>query len=63
MRLTEFWARMGERFGPDYARSVAADFRLTSLGATIDEALERGDDAKAVWRAVCAELDVPPHLH
>jgi hypothetical protein len=53
---------MGERFGPDYARSVAADFRLTSLGATIDEALERGDDAKAVWRAVCAELDVPPHL-
>ena len=54
---------MEQRFGADYARSVAADFRLSTLGATVDEALARGDEAKAVWRAVCTELDVPGHLH
>jgi len=53
---------MEARFGAAYARSVAADYRLSALGATVDEALARGDEAKAVWRAVCAELDVPGHL-
>jgi len=62
VRLTEFWSRMEARFGAAYARSVAADYRLTALGATVDEALARGDEAKVVWRAVCAELDVPGHL-
>lgn len=62
VRLTEFWSRMEARFGAAYARSVAADYRLSALGATVDEALARGDEAKAVWRAVCAELDVPGHL-
>lgn len=54
---------MDERFGPLYARSVAADYRLPVLGTTVNDALARGDDAKAVWRAVCAEFDVPGHLH
>lgn len=63
VRLTEFWARMQERFGAGYFRSVAADYRLPALGATVDEALARGDEAKTVWRAVCAEFDVPRHLH
>lgn len=54
---------MDERFGPRYARSVAADYRLPSIGATVEDALARGDDAKAIWRAVCAEFDVPSHLH
>jgi hypothetical protein len=62
VRLTEFWGRMEERFGAAYARSVAADYRLPLLGATINEALARGDGAKDVWRAVCAEFDVPSHL-
>jgi hypothetical protein len=62
VRLTEFWGRMEERFGSAYARSVAADYRLPLLGATVDEALARCDDAKDVWRAVCAEFDVPSHL-
>ena len=62
MRLTEFWALMDERFGRAYARSLAADYRLPLLGATVDEALARGDEAKAVWRAVCAEFDVPSQL-
>jgi hypothetical protein len=63
VRLTEFWRRMDERFGENYSRSVAADYRLPLLGATIDEALRNGVEAKEVWRAVCAEFEVPAHLH
>jgi hypothetical protein len=62
VRLTEFWGRMDERFGASYARSVAADYRLPALGATVDEALARGDEVKDVWRAVCAEFEMPAHL-
>jgi DUF3046 family protein len=62
MRLTEFWGRMEERFGAAYARSVAADYRLPLLGATVDDALARGDRPKDVWHAVCSEFDVPSHL-
>ncbi|MGI8762178.1 MAG: DUF3046 domain-containing protein [Jatrophihabitantaceae bacterium] len=62
MRLTEFWRRMDARFGAAYARSIAADYRLPSLGATVDEALGRGTEAKAIWRAVCTDLEVPGHL-
>lgn len=62
MRLTEFWSRMEERFGSAYAHSLAADYRLPELGATVEEALARGDDAKSVWRAVCAEFEVPGPL-
>jgi Protein of unknown function (DUF3046) len=62
MRLTEFWRRMQERFGVTYAASVAADYRLPLLGSTIDEALAAGVEAKEVWRAVCAEFDMPASL-
>ncbi len=53
---------MDARFGAAYARSIAADYRLPSLGATVDEALGRGTEAKAIWRAVCTDLEVPGHL-
>lgn len=53
---------MEERFGVAYARSVARDHRLTTLGATVEEALERGVEAKEVWRAVCVDYEVPAHL-
>ncbi|MBL7501328.1 DUF3046 domain-containing protein [Frankia sp. CNm7] len=60
MRLTEFWAQMNRQFGSGYAESIARDHVLAGLGgATIEGALARGDDAKAVWRAVCQEFDVP----
>jgi hypothetical protein len=54
---------MERGFGSGYARSLAADYRVTSLGATVNEALARGDDAKSVWRAVCAEFDLAPALY
>jgi hypothetical protein len=60
VRLTDFWGRMERVFGPTYARSVAADRVFRALGGrTVDQALAAGEDAKAVWRAVCAEVDVP----
>lgn len=53
---------MEQRFGDGYAYSIAADYRLNALGATVNEAIERGDSAKSVWRAVCEEFDVPQRL-
>ena len=53
---------MEARFGSVYAHSLAVDYRLPTLGATVEEALARGDEAKEVWRAVCAEFDGPGSL-
>jgi hypothetical protein len=50
------------RFGADYARSLATDYRLPRLGMTVKDALEQGVEAKEVWRAVCAEFEVPSSL-
>lgn len=63
MTLSDFWDRMRARFGPVYAASVAADYRLPQLGATIDEALENGVAVREIWRAVCVEFEVPASLH
>jgi len=63
MRLTEFWARMTEYFGSAYADSFARDHVVSGLGGrTVHEALEAGEPAKAVWRAVCADQDIPAAL-
>lgn len=62
MRLTDFWERMDGVFGAGYAQSWAHDVVLSPLGCTVDQALERGESAKDVWRAVCATAEVPPVL-
>lgn len=55
MRLTDFWARLEQAFGPGYAASVARDQVLPQLGGrTIDEALDAGMEVADVWRAVVA---------
>lgn len=55
MRLTDFWARLEETFGPAYAASIAADQVLAQLGdRTINQALAGGMETLRVWRAVCA---------
>ncbi len=60
MRLTDFWARMERRFGASYAASYAADQVLSTLGGrTVQQALDDGDDAKQVWRAVCDATAAP----
>ena len=51
---------MERRFGATYARSYAADQVLAELGSrTVLQALADGDDAKAVWRAVCEATAAP----
>ncbi len=60
MRLTEFWARMEQRFGSAYAASYAKDQVLPELGGrTVEEALAQGEGAKQVWRAVCDATQAP----
>jgi Protein of unknown function (DUF3046) len=55
VRLTDFWARLEQVFGSAYAPSVARDQVLTQLGGrTIAEALDAGEKASDVWRAVVA---------
>ncbi len=65
MRLTDFWSRLEQTFGPAYAASFAADHTFTALnGQTIDEALASGEEAVTVWRVVVAEYPerVPARL-
>ena len=63
MRLTDFWHRMEQQFGAAYAQSVASDYELADLsGRTIRQALADGEEAKRVWRAVCAAFEVPQRL-
>ncbi|MEU4775103.1 DUF3046 domain-containing protein [Micromonospora sp. NPDC023633] len=55
MRLTDFWSRLEEAFGPGYAASIARDQVLSQLGGrTIEQALASGEQTHVVWRAVCA---------
>lgn len=53
---------MEQRFGATYARSVAADHRLSALGLTVDEAISAGVETKEIWRAVCVDFEVPSQL-
>jgi hypothetical protein len=51
---------MNKQFGAGYAESVARDHVVDGLGgATVHDALARGDDVKDVWRAVCDAFDLP----
>jgi hypothetical protein len=65
VRLTDFWDRLEQVFGPGYARSVAEDQVLPQLnGRTIRQALAQGEMTVTVWRAVVAAYPerVPPTL-
>ena len=61
MRLTEFRAQVLAEFGQSRGDMLVADHVLRSLdGQTAAHALEAGVEPRDVWRALCAELDVPP---
>jgi hypothetical protein len=52
---------METALGPAYARSWAERYVIRELdGRTALEALSAGECPKAVWRAVWAELGLPP---
>ena len=60
MRLQDFWARLGDQFGPMRADSVARDHVFSSLGGrSAVEAIEAGLPVRRVWLAICEEFDVP----
>lgn len=59
MRLTEFNERVVLRFGAAYGSSVLVDHVLTGLGRTAAQAIEEGIEPRDVWRALCADFDVP----
>lgn len=65
MRLTDFWQRLEQVFGPGYAASVASDQVISTLGGrTIEQALASGDETVTVWRAIVAAYPerVPPKI-
>jgi hypothetical protein len=63
MRVTEFWERMREQFGPTYADHVARDQVIGALGGrTPIAAMEAGIDPKQVWLAVCEHFDLPLNI-
>ncbi|MGE2734087.1 DUF3046 domain-containing protein [Mycolicibacterium vaccae] len=60
MRLTEFHELVEGRFGAMRASSMLVDHVLTSLGGrTAAQAIEDGVEPRQVWRALCADFDVP----
>ncbi len=60
MRLTEFRELVEGRFGAVRASSMLLDHVLTSMGGrTAAQAIEDGVEPREVWRALCADFDVP----
>ncbi len=60
MRLTEFHELVAAQFGPGYGTSVLVDHVLTGFdGRTAAQAIEDGLEPRDVWRALCADFDVP----
>jgi Protein of unknown function (DUF3046) len=60
VRLTEFHELVGAQFGRIRGASVLVDHVLTQLGGrTAAQAIEDGVEPRDVWRALCADFDVP----
>jgi hypothetical protein len=52
---------MDQALGPAYSRSWAEQHVIRELeGRTVQESLAQGEPPKRVWRAVWAELGLPP---
>lgn len=59
MRLTEFHERVSAQFGSAYGASVLIDHVLSGMGRTAAQAIEAGVEPRDVWRALCADFEVP----
>jgi hypothetical protein len=60
MRLTEFHELLNAEFGPARGDALLTDHVLPALGGrTGAQAIEAGVGPREVWRALCADLDVP----
>jgi hypothetical protein len=60
VRLTEFHELLHTEFGVARGDALLTDHTLLSIGGrTGAQAIEAGVDPRDVWRALCAEFDVP----
>lgn len=60
VRLTEFHELVEGQFGGMRASSILVDHVLSDLGGrTAAQAIEDGVEPRQVWRALCADFDVP----
>ncbi|MBF6173992.1 DUF3046 domain-containing protein [Nocardia blacklockiae] len=60
MRLTDFRELLHTEFGVVRGDSLLNDHVLLDMGGrTGAQAIESGVDPREVWRALCAEFDVP----
>lgn len=60
MRLTEFRELVDNQFGAIRGQSLLVDHVLSDLGGrTAAQAIEDGVEPRDVWRALCADFDVP----
>ena len=50
---------MHTEFGVARGDALLSDHVIPSLGRTGADAIEGGVDPREVWRALCAEFDVP----
>jgi hypothetical protein len=62
VRLTEFYELVRNEFGQLYGDTLLADHVLAQFGGkTPRAAIEAGSEPRDVWRALCADFDVPRH--
>ncbi|MBJ8345009.1 DUF3046 domain-containing protein [Antrihabitans sp. YC2-6] len=59
MRLTDFRELVQTEFGTARGDAILTDHVLPKFGRTGAQAIEAGIDPREVWRAMCAEFDVP----
>ena len=60
VRLTEFNELVEGQFGVARGASLLVDHVLTGFGGcTAAQAIEDGVEPRDVWRALCADFDVP----
>jgi hypothetical protein len=60
VRLTEFRELVEGQFGAIRGQSLLVDHVLSTLGGrTATQAIEEGVEPRDVWRALCADFDVP----
>jgi hypothetical protein len=60
VRLTDFRELVEGRFGPVRGGSMLVDHVLSGFGGrTAVQAIDDGVDPREVWRALCADFDVP----
>jgi hypothetical protein len=57
--MTEFRELVEGQFGPVRGASLLVDHVLSRFGRTAEQTIEDGVDPRDVWRALCADFDVP----